>query len=135
MLSAVCLSILADTPLGPIAFEISKEVRRLNTSGSVHSRSGSMCIYIVVVLGIEIISSCDRGEADLLKLLQKVLLSSIALASCAVAITSLDLSVGISEVLCVTLLMAFQTSFLPGFKFLKKFFLELLIRDTVFSRY
>ena len=53
----------------------------------------------------------------------------MVLASCVVAITLFDLSVGISEELCVTLLIAFQNSFL-GFKFLKNFFLEFLSRDT-----
>ena len=61
ILSAVCLSIRADTPSGPVAFEMSKDVNRSNTSGSEHSRSGSMCVP--GVLGTGIVSSRDSGEA------------------------------------------------------------------------
>lgn len=42
ILSAVYFSIRGDTPSGPVAFEISKVVRRLDTSGSVQSKSESM---------------------------------------------------------------------------------------------
>ena len=37
----VCFSIRADVPSGPVAFEISKHVKRSNTSGSVQSKSGT----------------------------------------------------------------------------------------------
>ena len=52
-------------PSGPVAFEISKHVKRSNTSGSVQSKSGS--VHILGDLGTEITSPCERGDAALLK--------------------------------------------------------------------
>ena len=88
-----------------MAFQMSKDVK----DQIPQSRSGSLCVP--GVLGTGITSFCVSGEADLLKFLQKVLLSNVALALYIFAVTSFNLSVGISEALWVTLLMAFQNSF------------------------
>ena len=65
ILSVVCFSIQVDMPSGPMAFEISKHVKRSNTSGSVQSKSGS--VHILGDLGTEITSACESGDAALLK--------------------------------------------------------------------
>ena len=54
-------------PSGPVAFETSKDVKRSNTSGSVQSRSGSICI--LRDLSTEIILACESEEEQAVEIL------------------------------------------------------------------
>ena len=113
--------------------DMSREARRSKISDSVHNRSE----YILGVsgdLGVKIKSSCESEGDELLKLLQNVSPSNVALASGVVATLLPFLRIGISEILRVTLLIAFQNSLFPGLRFLKNCFLELLRSDTTLLR-